>query len=502
MLMNRRNFLKLLGTSGAVAYVGELQQVLAQSEPGSFVPNSLIDQDPTTHVMSRLAFGPKAELLEHIRAIGVDAFIEEQLSPETIDDSAIAPRLRSFPDLDKNAGELIREYEGQAGNVAAQLTGNWIVRAMYSQRQLYERIVHFWSDHFSIFFGGGQIIFLKVDDERDVVRQHGMGRFRDLLGASAHSPAILVYLDNAVSTKEAPNENYARELMELHTMGIDGGYTEHDVKEVARCFTGWTVMRPGRRNQGDGLIAFRFDPAMHDDGEKVVLGQTIPAGGGEADGEIVLDILASHPSTARFVSTKMIRRFVADNPPETLVEACTQTFLEMDGDIRSVLRTIFTSDEFWAAGPKFKRPFEYTMSVLRVLNYNIESLQQFHRAFREVMLNMGHLPFNRATPDGYPDVQEAWTDNLLTRWNIAIAAAHGGIPGATASLRPLLEAHDIPLEAEPIVNFLGELFYRRPLTDGESSVILGYVNEGDPYDVERLQDAIALLLAAPVFQYR
>ena len=500
--MNRRKFLKLLGASGAIAHAGQLQQALAHRGPESFLPRAAIDQDPTMHVISRLVFGPTAELLEHVRTIGVDAFIEEQLAPETIDDSAIAARLQSFPDLNKNAGELIREYEGQAGNVSAQLMGNWIVRGMYSQRQLYERMVHFWSDHFSIFFGGGQIIFLKVDDERDVIRQHALGRFRDLLGASAHSPAMLVYLDNALSDKAAPNENYARELMELHTMGIDGGYTEHDVKEVARCFTGWTVLRPGRRNQGDGLIAFRFNPDMHDDGEKVVLGQTIPAGGSEEDGEMVLDILASHPSTARFVSTKVIRRFVADEPPETLVEACTQTFLDTNGDIRSVLRTIFTADEFWAAPPKFKRPFEYTLSVLRVLNYNLENLQQFHLAFRGVMLNMGHLPFNRATPDGYPDVQEDWTDNLLTRWNIAIAAAHGGIPGATASLRPLLEAHDIPLEAESIVNFLGEFFYGRPLSEGESGVILDYLNEGDPNDVERLQDAIALLLAAPIFQYR
>ena len=502
MLIDRRNFLKILGASGVVASVGQLQQVLAQSTSGSFSPRYAFDQDPIMHVMSRLAFGGSIELVEHLQSIGVDAYIEEQLSPETIDDSALVAYLQDFPDLDRNAGELIREYEGQAGNVTTQLIGNWVIRAMYSQRQLYERMVHFWSDHFSIFFGSAQIRFLKVDDERDVIRQHAMGRFRDLLGASAHSPAMLVYLDNALSEKTAPNENYARELMELHTMGVDGGYTEHDVKEVARCFTGWTATRPGRRNQGDGRIEFRFNPDMHDDGEKVVLGQTIPAGGGELDGEIVLDILASHPSTARFVSSKMIRRFVSDDPPQSLIDVCTQVFLDTDGDIRSVLRSILNSDEFWAASPKFKRPFEYTISVLRALNYDIENLRQFQPAFREVMLNMGHLPFNRPTPDGYPDVQVEWTDNLLTRWNIAIASAHGGIPGATASLSALLEANNIPLEAEAVVTFLGEYFYGRALSEDELRVMLDYINEGDPSDVERLQDAIALLLAAPIFQYR
>ncbi len=502
MQLSRRRFLKLLGASGAtLSQAAALQQVLASSEPGSFQPVSIAEREPYMHVISRLTFGPTNELINHVRSISPEAYIEEQLSPEIVDDSSIEPYLNYFPDLGKSAAEILTEYQDQVFRVTPQLTGNWIMRAMYSQRQLYERMVHFWSDHFSIFASNSIMVVLKIVDDRDVIRQHAMGRFRDLLGASAHSAAMLVYLDNAESDQRAPNENYARELMELHTLGVDGGYTETDVKEVARCFTGWTIARPRNRtgiNAEAGM--FLFVPRMHDDGDKQVLGQLIPAGGGELDGELVLDMLASHPATARYVSTKLVRRFVSDNPPDALVEACTQTFLNTDGDIRSVLRTMFSSQEFWNAPPKFKRPFEYTMSALRGLNYDIQEPEPFGRAFQAVMSNMGHMPFQRPTPDGYPDVQEEWTDNLLTRWNIAIAAAHGGVPGATASIRPVLEANNVPLEPEPIVDFMSNYLYGRALTTDESQVISDYLAGGT--DVERLQDVLALLLAAPAFQYR
>ncbi len=494
--LSRRNFLKILGIGGAA-----LTQMapLSKTYAGPF---GLLDtRDPVMHVIKRLSFGPTSDLVTRVRAIGHEAFIAEQLSPENIDDSALESRLQAFADLDRNPGEIFADYEGQVAPVALQLTGQRILRSMYSRRQLHERMVHFWSDHFNTDFGSAILIVLKVSDEREVLRRHAMGRFRDILGASAHSPAMLVYLDNAQSVKEAPNENYARELLELHTLGVDGGYTEQDVKEVARCFTGWTVTRP-RRERGDVSDAgqFQFVPRLHDDGEKVVLGEIIPAGGGQRDGEMVLDILARHPTTARFISTKLVRRFVADEPPISLVDACTQTFQQTDGDIGAVLRTIFSSTEFYAAPPKFKRPFEYAMSVLRVLNYDIQNFQGFARAFRDAMLNMGHMPFQHPAPDGYPDVQEEWTDSLLMRWNIAIAAVHGDIPGARGSLRHLLDTNNIPLEAEPIVNFFAGLSYGRELNTEERQIIFAYLSEDD--SVEHLQDALALMLAAPAYQYR
>ncbi|NDJ85294.1 MAG: DUF1800 domain-containing protein [Chloroflexi bacterium] len=506
MTISRRNFLKALGAgSAALAQARALPIALADRPSGALMPVSATERDPTHHAIDRLTFGPTASLVDRVAASGASAFIEEQLAPEGIDDAALAPYIQGFSDLYKSAGQLFEEYEQEIGPIAAQLIGNWVIRALYSQRQLYERMVHFWSDHFSIFVSSGILYLLKVDNDRDAIRAHAMGRFRDLLGAVAHSPAMLVYLDNATSTYEAPNENFARELLELHTLGVDGGYTEDDVKEVARCFTGWTVARPRgeRRLPGQGEPgSFWFNPRMHDDGPKTVLGHQIPAGGRESDGEAVLDILAQHPSTARFVCTKLVRRFVADDPPAEIVDVCAATFAQTDGDIRAVLRTLFQAPGFWEATPKFKRPFEYTISILRALNFNIEQFRSFAGPFRGVMLNMGHLPFNRSSPDGYPDRQEEWDDNLLTRWNIAIAAAHGGIPGATASILPLLEAKAVPLEAEPIIRFLGAYFYGRELSSDELQVVMAYINSGDSDEVERLQDGIALLLAAPAFQYR
>ena len=279
--LNRRNFLKILGASGAaLTQIGTLQHALAHRPDSTFLPISVAEREPYMHVISRLTFGATPELVERVKAIGVEAYIEEQLNPETIDDSYVENRLLELPDIALSAADLFEKYQGMGGGQAVgQLRASWALRATYSERQLYERMVHFWNDHFSIFIGNAQIGFLKVIDDRDVIRQHAMGRFRDLLGASAHSPAMLVYLNNAESTREAPNENYARELMELHSLGVDGGYTETDVKEVARAFTGWTVVPPRRRDrQTDGEIGtYWFNSEVHDDSEKVVLQQIISA---------------------------------------------------------------------------------------------------------------------------------------------------------------------------------------------------------------------------------
>ena len=330
------------------------------------------------------------------------------------------------------------------------------MRAVYSQQQLYERMVQFFSDHFNISIRKGPGLFLKIDDDRDVIRPHAMGTFRHLLGASAHSPAMLFYLDNFNSDKNAPNENYARELLELHTMGVNGGYTEADVKEVARSFTGWSIS--GLREGEDAQ--FRFRRFIHDGDEKTVLGTAIGRFGGEQDGETVLDLLAAHPATARFISTKLVRRFVADDPPESLVTACTQTFLETEGDIRAVLRLIFMSDEFWNAPPKFKRPFEYVVSVLRALDYNVERNRRFFELAAGALEVMGQTPFTWPAPDGFPDEQSAWTGNLLMRWNVAMGAAGGELPGASAgteSLINLLEDNDVPLEPRTNDRFHGNI---------------------------------------------
>lgn len=501
--MNRRQFLGTLGL-GAVATtsLGPLAEVLAQAPPGTFAPANAAQRDPAAHVIARLTYGVTPDLYAQVRGIGPEAFIQAQLDPATIDDRALEPYLAVHADIiNADAASLAREYEGRRVLVAGALVGSTTVRALYSQRQLYERMVEFFSDHFSVYLAKGPVVFLKVDDDRDVIRPLALGRFRDLLGASAHSPAMLVYLDNVQNERSAPNENYARELLELHTLGVDGGYSEDDVKAVASVFTGWSL----NRRDVSGRIRFAFQRRRHDYSAKTVLGTPIPEGG-ESQGEQVLDLLAHHPSTARFVSTKLVRRFVADEPPARLVDECAQTFMQTDGDIRAVLRTIFNSDEFWNAPPKLKRPFDYTVSTLRALNFEVEPRGNFLRAFHPALQSMGQVPFMWPAPDGYPDVAEAWVNTLLTRWNIAMAAVRDEVPGATAnmdSLVDLMTTSGVPLETEPVLEFLAEYLFGRPLTEAEHDITMGFVNSGLFGDGrDQIFAGLALLLAAPAFQYR
>lgn len=373
-----------------------------------------------------------------------------------------------------------------------------ILRAVYSEKQLQEVMTDFWFNHFNVYIQKGADRVLTTSYERDVIRPNVFGKFEDLLKATAESPAMLFYLDNWMSAssnakmpnrdemrqmrrnrgrnnpgengrgwragvfgpgarRQIPNnqvpqdgeqtmlnnngkvprrrglnENYAREIMELHTLGVDGGYTQKDVQEVARAFTGWTLRQP--RGGGE----FYFAPFLHDDGEKTVLGQKIAAGGGMKDGYNVIHILATHPATAKFIATKLARKFVADNPPPALVNRMTETFRKTDGDIRQVLRTMFTSPEFFAAEnyrAKIKTPFEMTVSAVRALNADTNGGPQFHRWLAQ----MGEGLFMAQPPTGYPDTAEHWvnTGALLARMNFALALAGNKIPGTRVNLNNL-----------------------------------------------------------------
>jgi uncharacterized protein (DUF1800 family) len=336
--------------------------------------------------------------------------------------------------------------------VVTELQRAALLRAVYSDRQLYESMVNFWENHFSIFANKDADRFLMTGFDRDTIRPFALGRFRDLLGATAHSPAMLYYLDNWQSslqrnypaTKDKParssggiNENYARELMELHTLGVDGGYTQKDVQEVARCFSGWTIRKPNE----EGL--FFFNPAAHDNGEKIVLGHTIPAGGGVSDGERVLDILAASPATARFVATKLARRFVDDNPPSAVIDRAAATFLKTDGSIRETLRAIVTSPEFFAPAAyraKVRTPFEYVAASLRALNAESDA----DPAVIDWTRRMGQQVFGRLTPDGYPDRAEQWLSPgaMVERFNFANALATNRIKGTRIDLAALLKGNE------------------------------------------------------------
>jgi uncharacterized protein (DUF1800 family) len=328
---------------------------------------------------------------------------------------------------------------GPAQVVARDLQESKILRAVYSNRQLDEVLADFWFNHFNVFMDKGADRYLTTEYERDAIRPHVLGKFRDLLEATAKSPAMLFYLDNWQSVgPNAPqlprggpnaqrrglNENYGRELLELHTLGVDGGYTQKDVTEVARCFTGWSIDRP----QLGGT--FRFAPRLHDNGEKAVLGVTIPAGGGEKDGEKVLDIVAHHPATARFISKKLAQRFVADDPPVALVERMARTFLKTDGDIRAVMETMLESKEFWSEGAyrsKMKSPLEVVVSAVRSSNANVD----FATALVNQVAQLGEPLYRKQEPTGYSNSSREWmnTAGLMARMNFALQLSGNKVPG-------------------------------------------------------------------------
>jgi uncharacterized protein (DUF1800 family) len=338
--------------------------------------------------------------------------------------------------------ELRRKIElanGPQQVVARDLMEGKLLRAIYSNRQLAEVLDDFWFNHFNIFLDKGADRYLVTEYERDVIRPHVLGKFKDLLEATAKSPAMLFYLDNwqsvgpnapqprgggAKKAQRGLNENYGRELLELHTLGVDGGYTQKDVTEVARCFTGWTINQPQR---GGG---FSFNRRTHDAGEKVVLGVTIPAGGGMEDGEKVLEIVAHHPSTARFISTKLAQRFVADDPPASLVDCMAQTFLKTDGNLREVMRTMLDSKEFWSVGAyrsKMKSPLEMVASAVRSVSGNVD----FAFPLVNQVAQLGEPLYRKQEPTGYSNSSKEWMNSagLLARMNFALQLANDKVPG-------------------------------------------------------------------------
>jgi Protein of unknown function (DUF1800) len=407
--MNRRTFLKSIGvgSAGALTVGTGMMRALAAPElpPALRFPAMAEERSQAFHALNRLAYGPRPGQLAAVEQQGVQAWIEAQLNPESIDDSAMEALLGEFITLDLSYEEMLA-VGMRPPQAAAELVKATILRQAFSERQLLEVMTNFWSEHFSVFQLKKNIEYLKTVEDRDVIRKFALGNFRDLLGASAHSPAMLDYLDNAGSRREHPNENYARELMELHTITI-GNYDENDVKELARTLTGWSIKRT------DGLFIFR--PNFHDDGAKRVIGIDIPAGVGKQGGEMILDALAIHPGTAKHMASKLCRRFIGDVVPDSVVEPVKQAFLSSNGDIKTTLRTLFALPEFWAAGPKYKRPLEFVISAMRGTDLSIEDAST--QSFAIVLTKMGHRPFGWLTPDGYNDDGRFWIGNMLDRWN-------------------------------------------------------------------------------------
>jgi uncharacterized protein (DUF1800 family) len=526
----------------------------------------LTDDEAILQALNRLGFGPNPGDLERVKAMGLQKWIDQQLHPESISDSALDARLDRFPTLKMSSTKLLNEFpqpqvaarregvsvaeyqkeqqektkaamqgmqtdmeqaddrhlpnfdagagngnmdpganpgkakgggKGQAGfgnpmmnyedvrtpqRIVAELSMAKVTRAVYSERQLDEMMVDFWYNHFNVFAAKGADKWLITSYERDAIRPHAMGKFRDLLEATAKSPAMMFYLDNWLSAdpvewaklqqeqqmrqmrrgggfgvgpfgmprfpqggpaqqnaagkkqERGLNENYGRELMELHTLGVDGGYTQQDVINVAKAFTGWTIRQPQRDPE------FFFDDRIHDKGTKTVLGHQIHAGGMK-DGEEVLDLLARDPHTAHHISFELAQRFVSDNPPDALVERMAQTFLKSDGDIREVLHTMIYSPEFWSKDvyqTKIKTPFEFVVSATRAVGADVDvplMLVQW-------TTRIGQPLYQCEPPTGYSDKADAWvnTGALLNRMNFSLALTANRLRGAQVDMETLLNS--------------------------------------------------------------
>jgi uncharacterized protein (DUF1800 family) len=473
---------------------------------------SLPPRDPVDLLLSRTTYGARAEEYDAAKAAGYEAWLEYQLAPERIDvsalESAITANLRT---VNMTTGEIIalaRETNRQQ-QAADELRTATLLRQVYSGRQLHEVMVEFWTNHFNINIGDAATRFFKTADDRDI-RRNAMGRFPDLLKASARSPAMLYYLDNYLNVATGPNENYARELMELHTLGVDGGYTEDDVKAVARAFTGWTYT-PYAPERGFDDVVFLFVRGRHDTRAKTVLGVELPAGRGIEDGEAVLDLLAAHPSTARFIATKLVRRFVSDAPPQVLVEKVAATYRATGGDIREMLRTIFRSEEFLASGDdKFKRPVEFLVSALRVTGAALDG--NWIRAVAEGLNTLGQLHFAWPAPNGYPDVGGYWINSsaMLTRFNQALALAEGRFANGVR-IDALALAGANARTPDQMVDALAARILRRPLLPLDRGVLQAFAADGAPTNAPlastatrqaRARELLGALLASTYFMYR
>jgi uncharacterized protein (DUF1800 family) len=497
----RRDFLKVSALVGAAFGLAGCERVISHvaKQRGAAVPEVVAvpgdgaEIDPAYHLLSRAGFGPWPGDVGRVREMGQAAWVDEQLEPQKIQDQGCDLYARRFESIHLPAGMC---YEFKRDVLREELTRHTLLRAVYSKRQLQESMVHFWSNHLNIDIEKGECIYLKGTDDREVVRKHALGNFKDLIKASAQSSAMLVYLDgkdNKVTKPgDAPNENYARELLELHTLGVDGGYTQKDVLEVARALTGWTLRGRWRRGEVE------FDPARHDDGAKVVLGKQIPGGQGEKDLESVVEIVCAHPSTARHMAHKLCRWFVSDAPSESLVTSTAEVFRESGGDIKKVVKSVLMSEEFAAAenrGAKTKAPIRFIASALRAMGADTHA----HTPLVGFAQRMGQAPFAYPTPEGYPDNPMHVLGTLLWRWNFALALTTGALATVEAPVEPVMEGiySSDPAARKDPVGALARHLLGRGASEEERAAVSAFYQE----QTGKVDGMVAgLLIASPGFQ--
>ena len=527
--------------------------------------SQLTERERALHALNRLAFGPRPGDVDRIMKDGVNRWIDQQLHPERIADRALDTRLAGMSTLELSNADLLtrfyvpvvearkeakeeagkdggtvdkkearREYmkdvppEQRPQRVMEELQSQRLLRAAQSERQLNEVMVDFWMNHFNVFAGKGIDRFLLTSYERDAVRPHIWGHFEDLLMATAKSPAMLFYLDNARSVaapenrpgqtqrfgrgrffagrmqEQNPNrgglnENYAREIMELHTLGVDGGYSQKDVTELARVLTGWSIT--SKRDGGEGA-AFVFRPRLHDAGAKNVLGVRFAPGGGIEEGERMIHILAHHPATAHHIAYQLCQRLVADDPPSVLVDRVARTFLTSDGDLRLTVKAVIDSPEFWAPAAyraKVKSPFEYVISAVRAVDARIDNPLPIARALQQI----GEPLYGAQPPTGYSDKADVWvnTGALMNRLNFALSLATNKLPGVHDDVADLVTAADSD-KADRSVDALARALVGGELTaETRNTIASRLTDKGTPaWDNAQLPTVAGLILGSPEFQ--
>jgi len=452
-----------VGAAGALVGCAPLAARLRKRAPETAFALPDAPTQTAVRVFGRAGFGHRPGDLSAYAQDGHEATLDRLFRADAEEDAALQAQVLR---LDVFRVDAVEMEDIPRAEVLRQLRQAAILRAVYGANPLFERMCDFWSDHFNIYGQKEADAWRKGRDQEVVIRKHALGNFHEMLYASAKSPAMLGYLDNELNRKGAPNENYARELMELHTMGVDGGYTQHDIQEVARCFTGWTTENRFLRPRG----AYRFDPERHDEGDKYVLGQWVK-NGGEKEGEQVLEMVAKHPATARHLARKLCVYFLGHRNAKLEAETAA-AYAASAGDIKKTIRPLLYSKELVEGPPILKRPLDLLASSLRALDGSTDGWTNI----QDHLSKMGQEPYEWPMPDGFPMKTVAWSGSMLPRWQFAFALAGGAIGGTS------LEGSDLSWQDRLLA-----LYGKQP-------------SRGVSTAVE--ENGLGMAIAAPEFQWR